>query len=71
LEAFDVAHQSSFLIRCRLVLSDDAGPEAHYIIQHIHTGAEYRTTSPEEMTRWMTAQTLNDLDNAKDKEGRR
>ena len=50
--------QSSFLIRCRLVPNPDSSPAATYSIQHVQTDAEFRATSLEEVTNWMTAQNL-------------
>ena len=41
--------QSSFLIRCSL--------KAYYI-QHVQTGAEFRSATIDELTRWVAEQNL-------------
>jgi hypothetical protein len=48
--------QSSFLIRCSLNASGDLTSGKAYYIQHVQTGAEFRTSALADVTRWMADQ---------------
>jgi len=56
--------QSSFLVRCSLSATGDPTPARAYFVQHIQTGAEHRSATLEEVTRWMAEQNLRYLSDA-------
>ena len=53
--------QSSFLIRCWLTAAGDPISGKAYSIQHVQTGAEFRSAVLAEITEWMAAQNLRYL----------
>ncbi len=52
--------QSSFLIRCLLTATGETNPGKVniYTIQHVQTGAEFRSATLGEITGWMTEQNM-------------
>lgn len=50
--------QSSFLIRCHMASTAEPHPVRAYYIQHVQTGAEFRSADLAEVTQWMTAQNV-------------
>ena len=55
--------QSSFLIRCHMATAAEPNPVRAYYIQHIQTGAEFRSADLAEVTSWMTAQNVTYIRN--------
>jgi hypothetical protein len=53
--------QSSFLIRCLLNSSGELTSGKSYYIQHVQTGAEFRSATLEDLTRWVAEQNLRYL----------
>lgn len=53
--------QSSFLIRCALCASGDPTSGKAYYIQHVQTGAEFRSGALAELTQWVADQNLRYL----------
>jgi hypothetical protein len=57
--------QSSFLIRCTLNppgnSAGDPTPARPYYIRHVQTGAEFRSATLAEVTRWVADQNLRYL----------
>jgi len=53
--------QSSFLIRCSLSASGGITPGKAYYIQHVQTGAEFRSAALTEVTEWVAGQNLRYL----------
>ena len=53
--------QSSFLIRCTLNSSGDPTPARLYYIRHVQSGAEFRSATLAEVTRWVADQNLRYL----------
>ena len=45
--------QSAFLVRCTLSASPDPDPVRAYYVQHVQSGAEFRSTRLAEVNRWM------------------
>jgi hypothetical protein len=56
--------QSSFLIRCLLSASADPTSGRAFSVQHIQTGAEFRSATLAEVTQWMADQNLKYLSEA-------
>jgi hypothetical protein len=50
--------QSSFLIRCSLNATGELTSGKAYYIQHVQTGAEFRSATIDELTRWVAEQNL-------------
>lgn len=48
--------QSSFFIRCRMSPQPGESPVTSYYLQHVQTGAEFRSTDLAEINNWMTGQ---------------
>jgi hypothetical protein len=59
--------QSSFLIRCRLVPLPDGSTSVSYAIQHVQSGAEFRSASLDEINGWMAEQNLRHVKEHLDK----
>jgi hypothetical protein len=53
--------QSSFLIRCALCASGDPTSGKAYYIQHVQTGAEFRSGALSELIQWVADQNLRYL----------
>jgi hypothetical protein len=52
---------SSFLLRCNLNSSSDPAPARPYYIRHVQSGAEFRSATLVEVTRWVADQNLRYL----------